>query len=426
MDRDQRSRRQKAAATPPANRRPAPRSMKSRLGLTKKEQPPRRTANRATNPGTQQQAPGQHRTTAPQGAGKAERTPRRQQPQQNPQKASYRPSPNRRPPRRVTHAEQLRRRRRRAMLGMLLVLVALIVGTVLSINLLFKVTDFRIENTDGSTPANTGVYTEEQIIELLGISEGDSLFGFSKKEKSQFLLSNLPYLDVADVGTQMPGTVVVKVQPATERFMMEYGGQWLVLSDHLKVLRSSESQPEGLIWLEANIPQGQATTPGSFLSLQVQVDDQQATAETSHTSVQDILEQIMEELDTNGILDGISVIDVTDTSELNFLYQGRVSVTLGTANNLDYKIRFAATLILDVDGTGLTASDRGTLDVSRQLEDGNIEATFNSDTSTPTPAPTPTPEGDGGETGDSAAADGDGSTSADPTPASEPTPAQEG
>lgn len=422
MDRNQRSRRQKAAATPPANRRPAPRSMKSRLGLTKKGQP-----SRQTTPSGRQPSAGQPRTVMPQdtpGARGGSST-RRPQPQQNPQKAAYRTSPNRRPPRRVTHAEQLRRRRRRAMLGMLLVLVALIVGTVLSINLLFKVTDFRVENTDGSTPANTGVYTEEQIIELLGISEGDSLFGFSKKEKSQFLLSNLPYLDVADVGTQMPGTVVVKVQPATERFMMEYGGQWLVLSEHLKVLRSSETQPEGLIWLEANIPEGQTTTPGSFLSLQAQAEEQ-ATAETSHIPVQDILDQIMTELDANGILDGVSIIDVTDTSELNFLYQGRVSVTLGTANNLDYKIRFAATLILDVDGTGLTASDRGTLDVSRQLEDGNIEATFNSDTSTPTPAPTPTPEGDGGATGDGAAADSDGGTSADPTPVPEPTPAPEG
>ena len=408
MDRDQRNRRQKAAATPPPNRRPAPRSMKSRLGLTKPGQPS------GQNP----------RTNGNRGTGAAPRRPtgkkpdaRRTAAQQNPQKASYRQNPNRRPPRRVTHAEQLRRRRRRAMLGMLVVLAALIGGIVLSINLLFKVTDFRVENTDGSTPANTGIYTEEQIIDLLGISVGDNLFGFSAREKSQILLNSLPYLDVADVGTQMPGTVVVKVQPATERFMMEYGGQWLVLSDHLKVLRTSDSQPEGLIWLEANAAPGQSITPGSFLTLQAQADEQ-ATAETGHVTVKETLDQLIQELDGNGLLSDVSIIDLTDLTELNFLYQGRVSVTLGTANNLDYKIRFAATLILDVDGTGLTVSDRGTLDVSRQMEDGNIEATFNSDTSTPTPAPTPTPEGDGengAETGDSA----------EPTTVPEPTPAPE-
>nr|WP_317400790.1 FtsQ-type POTRA domain-containing protein [uncultured Gemmiger sp.] len=412
MDRDQRSRRQKAAATPPPNRRPAPRSMKSRLGLTKQGQP---SANRqAPNGRTGGQASRpQQRPTAQRNAGNAAGT-RRPQPQQNPQKPAYRQNPNRRPPRRVTHAEQLRRRRRRAILGMLLVLAALVAGIILSINLLFKVTDFRVENTDGSTPANTGIYTEDQIIDLLGIAEGDSLFGFSTQEKSQLLLNSLPYLDVAEVDTQMPSTVVVKVQPATERFMMEYGGQWLVLSDHLKVLRTSDSQPEDLIWLEANAPQGQPTTPGSFLS--VQQSEEQATAETSHISAQDTLEQLMQELEANNLLAGVSVIDMTDLTELNFLYQGRVSVTLGTANNLDYKIRFAATLILDVDGTGLTASDRGTLDVSRQLEDGNIEATFNADTSTPTPEPTP--EGDTDT--------GDGDSSEEPTPAPEPTPEPEG
>lgn len=409
MDRNQRNHRQKAAATPPPNRRQPPRSMKSRLGLTK-QTPAQRPVQQ---PGSQRQT-----NTAGRSRPAPNNAQRRPQAPQNPQKAAYRPNPNRRPPRRVTHAEQLRRRRHRAILGMLVVLAALIGGIVLSINLLFKVTDFRIENTDGSIPANTGIYSEDQIIDLLGIAEGDNLFGFSTKEKSQILLNSLPYLDVAEVGTQMPGTVVVKVQPATERFMLEYNGQWLVLSDHLKVLRTSDSQPENLIWLEADLPQGQATTPGSFLVLQAQNQDQ-ATAETSHISAQDTLEQLMQELDTNGLLDGISIIDMSDLTELNFLYQGRVSVTLGTGNNLDYKVRFAANLILDKDGTGLTASDRGTLDVSRQMEDGNIEATFNSDTSTPTPAPTPEAQA---ETGDST----EGGDAAEQTLAPEATPAPEG
>lgn len=405
MDRDQRSRRQKAAATPPPNRRPAPRSMKSRLGLTKQETSPRRSGT------TPQRRPAAQQQSA------ANTAVRRPQPTQNPQKPTYRQNPNRRPPRRVTHAEQLRKRRRRAILGMLLVLAALVGGIILSINLLFKVTDFRIENVDGSTPADTGVYSEEQIIGLLGIAVGDNLFGFSAKEKSQILLNGLPYLDVAEVGTQMPGTVVVKVQTATERFMLQYGAQWLVLSDHLKVLRASDTQPEGLIWLEANVAQGQATTPGSFLNLQAQ-SEEQATAETGHITAQATLEQLMQELESYGLLDGVSIIDMTDLTELNFLYQGRVSVTLGTSNNLDYKIRFASYLILDVEGNGLTSSDRGTLDVSRQLEDGSIQATFNSDTSTPTPAPTPEPtDGDGAEGGDGT--DGDGAT---PEPEPQPTP----
>lgn len=426
LDRDQRSRRQKSSAPPPRpprQKQPPRRSMKSRLGLTK---PGENTAPRPSGPvqrpaaakRPRDQQPAHPSRPAPN-AGRPSGTPtrpaprpepRRTIPQGNPQKPGYRQNPAARPARRVTHAEQLRRRRRRAVLGMLLVLAALIGGIILSVNLLFKVTDYRVENVDGSTPANTGVYTEQQIIDLLGVPLGENLFGFSTAEKSDLLLAALPYLDVAKVNVQMPGTVVVKVQPATERFMMEYGGQWLILSDGLKVLRTDATQPDGLILLEVDLPAGQPVQPGAFLDLDPVTTDGAATAETAHTTTRGALDEIMEQLEAYGLQDNVSVITLTDVSELSFLYQGRVSVKLGTANNLEYKIRFAARLILDVEGNGLSATDRGTLDVSRQQSDGSIQATFNSDTSTPAPAQTPEPDpsgaqgteqGDGGEAGDS-------------------------
>lgn len=436
MDRDQRSRRQKSSAPPPRPPRPKQpprRSLKSRLGLTKPgETPPKQPTGSVRRPvsggaAAPGQRPGQRPRTAPAPQQRTQpspppqrpnpnRPPRRPAPQANPQKTGYRQNPAARPARRITHAEQLRRRRRRAILGMLLVIAVLIGGIVLSVNLLFKVTDYRIENADGSTPADTGIYTEQQIIDLVGVPQGENLFGFSTAEKSDLLLASLPYLDVAEVHVQMPGTVVVKVQPATERFMMEYGGQWLVLSDGLKVLRTDAAQPEGLILLEADIPAGQSLVPGTFLSLDEAVPET-ATAETAHTTTRAALDEIMEQAQAQGLLDGISVVTLTDVSELSFLYQGRVSVALGTANNMEYKMRFAARLILDVEGNGLSATDRGTLDVSRQQSDGSIQATFNSDTSTPTPEPTPETtdgDGDGGEGGEG------GDTDADPQPS--PTP----
>ena len=68
-----------------------------------------------------------------------------------------------------------------AILGVLAVLA---LGTIISINLLFKVTSFRVETFDRTTPADTGIYTEEEIIAALGIEQGSSLFGFSTTEKT--------------------------------------------------------------------------------------------------------------------------------------------------------------------------------------------------------------------------------------------------
>lgn len=383
MDRDQRSRRQKSGAAHSSNQKRR-RDLHSRVGLTKEQ------------PCSSSGAAKSRRT-------KAQSTTTRRTAPQNPQKPGYRQgTPH--PKRRVTQAEQLRIRRRRALLGALGVLAVLAIGMVLSVNLLFKVTDFKLENLDRTTPANTGIYSEQEIIDALGIQVGDNLFGFSTTEKTQALTLALPYLETVEVGIQMPGTVVVKLEPAVERFMMEYGDQWLVLSPSCKVLQITDTQPSGLIWLEGTLVEGSTVTPGveihlaDYNSLDQLTDELEAspapsatpTPETAQSSADDALDRIVQNLEDYGLLDGTTLISMQDMSELNFLYQGRISVVLGTDNNLDYKIRMAAYALLDQDGKGLSASDRGTLDVSYQFQDGEIRAYFDPATeATPTPAPEP-------------------------------------
>ena len=452
MDRDQQSRRQKSGAAahsasrpknrPPQRPRqtvPPKRGLGSRVGLEKRSAPssarknaPAGRAERAAPPrrelsvrgdaARQPSRTGQSSGQARQGryraaAGSAARPT---QASRNPQSAAYRPgAPRQR--RRVTQVEKMRIRRRRKILGVVCVLAVLALGVVLSINLLFKVTDFRVENTDRTTPANTGIYTEEQILELLGVQVGDNLFGFSTRQKSEELQAQLPYLDVVQVDIQMPGTVVIKVQPATERFAMQTSAGWLVLSDGLKVLRSDSSQPDGLILLEANLDPRQPQTPGSYLSL-LDPSAQPATAETAESAAASrtdtVLAQLIDTLEQYSLLDGVTSISLTDLEEINFLYDGRVSVVLGTANNMDYKLRIASQIVLDVDGTGLASTDRGTLDVSIQRTDGSIVSYFTPAETTPAPTPTPTPDpaedaGDAADGGTAAADDGAQTT---PTP----------
>lgn len=411
MDRNQRSRNQKKSV-PPRKGQPSHRNTKSA--------PPQRSSRPA---GSQQRPKGSGQRPAKQ----PERQPPKQQqkrprPQQNPQKPGYRSSAPQ-VQRRVTRAEQLRIRRRKAIIGVLCVLAVLVVGIVLSINLLFKVTDFRVENADRTTPAKTGIYTEQQLIDATGIQVGDNLYGFSTREKSDQLLAQMPYLDVAVVTRQAPGTVIIRVQPAVERFKMEYSGSWLVLSEQLKVLRVEPAEPDNLVQLDALLPEGAATTPGSFLTLDAPSEptalatampsgtatpENADEADTAQETPNEVLNELLSELDQYGLLDGTTVLTMQNMTELSFLYQGRVSVQLGTANNLDYKIRFAAYIILDTGGDGLASSDRGTLDVSDQQTDGTIQPRFlpaENPVATPEPTPEP-PAEDATDAAADAAADG--------------------
>lgn len=417
------------ANTPRKDRRPSSRGLGDRMGLQRAGQaPPARSTKRTIPPEHRAErgksgapmSPPQGRSTAaprpeprsaparrpgerPHTTPRPARTGAERPPQPNPQRAGYQ---NVRAARRETQAQRLRQRRRRALLGFLLVMALLIVGIALSINLLFKVREFRVENTDGTVPAQTGIYSEEQILQLLAVQTGDNLFGFSTAEKSRQLAAQLPYLDEVKVGVSLPGTVFVQVRPATERFAIQTMSGWLVLSDGLKVLRTAEGQPEGSIWLEANLPPELPTLPGQYLtvtngSLPLE-DGTAATPDPNAPAAADVLDQLITALDRSGLLEGVTRLTMTDLNELSFWYQNRVQVLLGTPNNLADKMQYARAALLDVGGEGLGTNDRGTLDISYQRSDGRIWAYFDPYTE-PTPTPAPPPEEEGGADGDLAA-----------------------
>ena len=401
MDYNQRSRGQKSGAGHPA--RAPRRSMGSRIGLEKRgapaQQPPRRGSSPRPN---QARSPSQNppqRKGQPR-PGQTQPNARRPQQQINPQKNGYTPGSPRRQ-RRVTQAEILRRTRRRRLLGVLTVLAVLAIGAFVSVNLLFKVAIFRVENFDRITPANTGIYTEDEIIAALDIEKNSNLFGFSTAEKTQQLQAQFPYLDKVEVAVQMPATVVVRLTPATERFTCMYSGGWMVLSDSLRILRLEVSQPDGLILLSAKLPEnfspaiGQQVIPETYNSLLANAaasDSTDATPESAQPTVTGIVTELWQLLQDDGLLDGLTALDISDTSQLSFTYQGRVDVLLGNSSSLDYKLRMAAKILTDPD-KGLSGSDRGTLDVSDQLEDGEIRGYFQPyEQPTPTPEPTPEPD----------------------------------
>lgn len=358
------------------------RSLGSRVGL-QKATPPRRAAQSAPRPARTPPRPQQ--------------APSRPQSQLNPQKPGYRPGAPKKQ-RRVTQAEQLRRRRRRRMLGVLAVLAVLAAAVLLSVNLLFKVTAFRIENFDRTTPADTGIYSGEEILNALQIEQDSNLFGFSTAAKTQELSLALPYLDRVQVDIQLPGTVVVKVEPATERFAVPYDGGWAILSDRLKILRLADSRPDGMLSLSMTLddtfdPQvGTYVEPASYNSLLDAPEQAAASGDAAEptptptataapevvylqTPAPEVLQTLLTELHEKDLFDGITAVDIADLSRISVVYQDRVRVILGNDTNMEYKLRLAAVALTDPD-EGLLPADRGTLDVSMTESDGSIKAYF--------------------------------------------------
>lgn len=301
-----------------------------------------------------------------------------------------------RPPRRLTHSELRRRRRRRNLLMAFLGLLVVGIGVVLSLTVLFKVETFRIENMDESTPANTGIYTEDAILGALGVPVGENMFQFSAAQKEKSMVVSLPYLERVEIRRRLPSTLVIRVEPAVETWCAQSDSGWLTLSDGLKIMAIGETQPEGLpallgldieapvagYYLKLATPNATATpapaasgVSSSQTSSTASTSSPSTGEENGHDPLEDV-NRLLELLWTYELKDDCTSIQFGEAHELYFIYQNRAKVLLGTFNNLDYKLKFAAYLLHNEDGKGIGDTEQGTLDVSHQLEDGSLRPTW--------------------------------------------------
>lgn len=246
---------------------------------------------------------------------------------------------------------------------------------------------------------NTGPYTEQQILAALGVQLGDNMFSFRLDEKQAQLDLALPLLEQVRLKRRYPGTLEVYVTPAVATYCAQTAEGWLVLSRTLKVMETTAEQPAGLRVLLCD---AKATQPGTALETlaleraalayeQAKAAAQAAASAAGAASgpsatmppedmVRDAnriaLDELLSALEQAGLLEQATVLDVTDPEEMAFLYDGRISVRLGTMNEMEYKLQLAGYILRNEDGQGCSVTDVGVLDVSHILSDGSIRPTF--------------------------------------------------
>ena len=170
-----------------------------------------------------------------------------------------------------------------------------------------------------------------------------------------------------------PNTVVVQVTEATPTYAVQAGSSWLTLSDKFKILSADPAQPDGLCTLYG----GEATTaaPGEQLSFAApEADSTASTSAASDGSASGVVDEtdakmsalatLQTKLDEYGMRSDVTRIEFADTEQIAFLYQDRISVLLGTLNDLDYKLDRARYMLNNEDGKGCAATDTGRLDFS--------------------------------------------------------------
>ena len=272
--------------------------------------------------------------------------------------------------RRLTRAALKRRRMMRRLMAFVTLLAVIAAGVYLTMTMLFKIGTIQVQTADGTVVQEVGGYSSSQILQALGVQTEENIFSFDPAAKEAELEKQFPLLESIRVVRDYPNTVVVQVTEAVPTYAMQTKSGWLTLSDQFKILACESAQPEELKTLYGGEPV--SVTPGDQLAFAAQADPAASDASGSaaaSAAVQtddrlDALNELQAKLEEYGMLDDVTRMEFADTDQMAFLYQDRVSVLLGTRNDLDYKLDRARYVLTNADGKGCAPTDTGRLDFS--------------------------------------------------------------
>ena len=252
--------------------------------------------------------------------------------------------------RKVTRATLRRRRILRRLTAFAMLLCVIGAGIYLTMTMLFRINSIQVQTPDGKQVTEIAGYSADSILQRMGVQLEENIFSFEPGEKA---------------------AVLEQVTEAVPAYAVQNGSKWLVISDKWKILSEESTQPEGLCTLYGG--KLQDTTPGQGFWF---VDDADAasasgseaaeseSAVSTENARMEALRTLVSKLEEYGLSQDMTRLEVADTEQLAFLYQDRISVLLGTLNDLDYKLDRARYVLTNADGKGCGPTDTGRLDFS--------------------------------------------------------------
>lgn len=248
-----------------------------------------------------------------------------------------------------------RRSKRRYTLYYLLAFVLVVaVGLVMSLTVFFKITTI---NVSGNT-----MYADDEIIAVSEIMTGDNLLRVPTRRIETKIVENYPYVKAANVKRILPDSVTIQITMAEEAAALRKAdGRFMLISPEGRVLKSDIPLcPDEMIPVDGfNLP---VVFDGDDLFVWEYEENGKMIVE-ENSEEKERFERLLElqrKIAENNLSSGIKVIDMSDMLDIRMLYEGRLAICIGSALDMDYKIRFASLAI----ETEVTDSTVGLLDVS--------------------------------------------------------------
>ena len=221
---------------------------------------------------------------------------------------------------------------------------AVVLALVMGMSIFFKVGQVYVSGAEK--------YTPWEIKEASGIQDGDALLNISETKISARIRTKLPYVGNVRVGIKLPDTVNIEITELDAVYAVEDSDHnwWLIDADgrmvekitpivsktHTQILGIRIQNTAVGEQAVAAVEETTETTPNATQ------DETGVTIPTTpavHPQQQlDCAVQILQALESNGVLGQIKTIDVSDMKQLTMQYAERYQVTLGDVSRMEYKI----------------------------------------------------------------------------------------
>lgn len=215
-----------------------------------------------------------------------------------------------------------KRKKNNSATGILVFLFAAAVFLLLSTTVFF--------NIEHITVSGASNYTAEEIIEASGIKAGDNLVRTSTDKCGSQIESRLVYIENAKVTRSFPSTLVITVEASVPAANFICDDYTLLISGGGKVLDKLREEKAGLLDFMGTDPMPDLIPGAMFRSSDEHKDN--------------AVKKLMEYFAENGS-ENITLVDVTDRSEISYTYDGRIAVKIGSVNDLEYKMKFSEEII---------------------------------------------------------------------------------
>lgn len=223
-----------------------------------------------------------------------------------------------------------RKRRRNMSLYYFIAVVFIIMALIfLSLTVFFNIKKVDIKGTD--------LYTDEQIIQIAGLSDNDNLFRIDTDKMKSDILSSFPYLEDITIKRKLPSTLqFTAVQAVPMANIQNKDGTFCVISTTGRIVET------GVLDKKADL----VTVSG----MDLKVKDLGKTYEDKDSMKTTILGQILSEINTLGMT-SMNTIDLSDRTNIKMTYDGRLDIEVGSSVDLAFKIRYVEAVIQKLSPT---------------------------------------------------------------------------